>query len=63
MNKISEGRLIDNMYDIKDYLICKREGRSWFKTQNASGFRDEMKRFVTNVESDLQNGGYQVYRQ
>jgi len=63
MDKIAEGRLIDIMYDIKDYLICKREGRSWFKTQNASGFRDEMKRFVTNVESDLQNGGYQVYRQ
>ena len=62
MDKIAEGRLIDNMYDIKDYLICKREGRSWSKTANASRFRDEMKRFITNVESNLQNGGYQVYR-
>ena len=62
MDKIAEGRLIDNMYDIKDYLICKREGRSWSKTENALRFRDEMKRFVTNVESNLQNGGYQVYR-
>ena len=62
MGKIAEGCLIDNMYDIRDYLICKREGRSWSKTQNASRFRDEMKRFVTDVESDLQNGGYQVYR-
>jgi hypothetical protein len=62
MDKISEGRLIDNMYDIRDYLICKREGRSWSKTENAPSFRDEMKRFVTNVESNLQNGGYQVYR-
>ena len=62
MGKIDEGRQIDNMYDIKDYLICKREGRLWSKTQNASRFRDEMKRFVTNVESNLQNGGYQVYR-
>jgi hypothetical protein len=62
MGKIDEGRLIDNMYDIKDYLICKREGRSWSKTQNASRFRDDMKRFVTNVESNLQNRGYQVYR-
>jgi len=62
MDKIDEGRLIDNMYDIKDYLICKREGRSWSKTQNASRFRDEMKRFVTDVEANLQNGGYQVYR-
>jgi hypothetical protein len=62
MGKIDEGCQIDNMYDIKDCLICKREGRSWSKTQNASRFRDEMKRFVTNVESNLQNGGYQVYR-
>jgi hypothetical protein len=62
MDKIAEGRLIDNMYDIKDYLICKRAGRSWSKTQNASRFRDEMKRFVTDVESKLQNGRYQVYR-
>ena len=62
MGKIDEGRQIDNMYDIKDYLVCKREGRLWSKTQKASMFRDEMKRFVTNVESNLQNGGYQVYR-
>ena len=62
MNKISEGRLIDNMYDIKDYLICKREGRSWSKTQNATMFRDEMKQFVTDVKKNLQNDGYQVYR-
>jgi hypothetical protein len=62
MGKIDEGRLIDNMYDIKDYLICKSEGRSWSKTKNASRFRDEMKRFVNNVESKLQNGRYQVYQ-
>ena len=62
MDKIAEGCLIDNMYDIKDYLICKREGRSWSKTANASRFRDEMKRFVTDVEAYFQNGGYQVYR-
>ncbi len=62
MDKIAEGRLIDNMYDIKDYLICKREGRAWLKTQNASRFRDEMKRFVTNVESNLQNKECKVYR-
>jgi len=62
MGKIDEGRLIDNMYDIREYLICKREGKSWSKTSNASSFRDEMKRFVTDVESKLQNGRYQVYR-
>ena len=28
VDKITEGRRINNMYDIKDYLICKRAGRS-----------------------------------
>ena len=27
MSKIAEGRRIDNMYHIQNYLICKREGR------------------------------------
>ncbi len=62
MDKIAEGRLIDNMYDIKDYLICKRERRSWSKTQNASRFRDEMKRFVTVVEAYFQKKGYHLFR-
>ena len=59
-DKINEGRLIDNMYDIKDYLICKREGRSWIKTIKASNFRDEMKQFVSDTEKALTDKGYQV---
>jgi len=55
MDKIQEGRCIDNMYDIRDYLICKSEGRSWFKTEESSRFRDDMKRFVGTVESYFQN--------
>ncbi len=62
MDKIAEGRLIDNMYDIKDYLICKKEGRSWSKTQNASMFRDKMKRFVTNVNAHFREKGYRFIR-
>ena len=58
MDKISEGRLIDNMYDIRDYLICKREGRSWSKTQNASKFRDEIKQFVTDAKAYFHKKGY-----
>jgi len=27
--KVKEGRLIGDMYRIKDYLICRREGRPW----------------------------------
>ena len=53
-DKISEGRLVDNMYDFKDYLICKSEGRPWTKTQKAYKFRDEMKQFVSAVENCLQ---------
>jgi len=62
MGKIDEGRQIDNMYDIKDYLICKSEGRSWSKTKNASKFRDEMKRFVGSIERSYQHNGYRVFR-
>ena len=63
MDKIQEGRLIDNMYDIKDYLICKREGRSWNKSEEASKFRGEMKLFVAAVEGDFQRNGFRVYHQ
>jgi hypothetical protein len=62
MYKIAEGRLIDNMYDIRDYLICKRKGGSWSKTQNASRFRDEIKRFVTDVKVYFQKKGYHFIR-
>jgi len=61
MDKINEGRLVDNMYDIKDYLICKREGLSWTKTQEAYKFRDEMKQMVADTERSLTEKGYQVY--
>jgi len=60
MDKIAEGRLIDNMYDIKDYLICKREGRSWIKPENASRFRDEIKSFVNKTLSGMRERGYKI---
>ena len=31
INKCYEGRQIDNMYLIRDYLICKRKGETWTK--------------------------------
>ena len=61
-DKIKGGRLIDNMYDIGAYLICKRDGIVWNKTENASKFRDEMKRFVGSIEQSYQQNGYRVYR-
>ena len=60
MDKIQEGRLIDNMYDIREYLISKTEGRSWSKTEGAYRFRDEMKQFVSAVEGYFQGKGYCV---
>ncbi len=62
MDKIAEGRLIDNMYDIKDYLICKREGRSWVKRPGAKNFRSDMKQRVFEVERSFRDKGYQIYK-
>ncbi len=59
-DKINEGRLIDNMYDIKVYVISKHKGQSWIKTIKASEFRDEMKQFVSDTEKALTDKGYQV---
>ena len=60
MDKIAEGRFIDNMYLIKDYLICKREGRSWIKPENASAFRTEIKSFVNKTHRYMRERGYKI---
>jgi hypothetical protein len=62
MDKIVEGRLIDNIYDIKDYLICKRKGRAWIKRPGAENFRSDMKQRVFEVERSLSDKGYQFYK-
>jgi hypothetical protein len=62
MGKIVEGRLIDNMYDIKDYLICKRKGRPWVKRPGAENFRSDMKQRVFEVERSFCDKGYQFYK-
>ena len=49
IDKIAEGKLIDCMYDFADYLICKRDGKPWLKTENASTFRDDIKKMVGGV--------------
>ena len=53
MDKIDEGRQVDNMYDLAKYLIAKREGKPWVKTEEALRFRDDMKRFVAKVKDHL----------
>ncbi len=62
MDKITEGRLIDNMYDIKNYLICKKEGRPWDKRPGAENFRSDMKQRVFEVERSFRDKGYQFYK-
>ena len=62
MDKIAEGRLIDNMYDIKDYLICKRDGRSWVKRPGAENFRSDLKQRVLEVERSFRDRAYQFYK-
>ena len=60
-DKINEGRLVDNMYDLKDYLICKHKGQLWIKTRESLEFRDEMKQMVADTERGLTGKGYQVH--
>ncbi|MBM4305120.1 MAG: hypothetical protein FJ123_00135 [Deltaproteobacteria bacterium] len=58
--KILEGRQIDCMYDIKDYLIAKREGRPWTKTKRAKDFRTDIKGFVARVERHFRDEGFML---
>jgi hypothetical protein len=60
-DKILEGRQIDCMYDIKDYLMAKREGRSWTKTKRAKEFRTDIKGFVARVQKHFQDEGFMLY--
>ncbi len=57
-DKILEGRQIDCMHDIKDYLVAKREGRPWTKTKRAKAFRTDIKGFVARVERHFQHEEY-----
>ena len=62
MDKVAEGRRINNMWDIKDYLICKREGRSWVKRPGAENFRSDLKQRVLEVERSFRDRCYQFYK-
>ena len=62
MDKIDEGRLIDNMYDITDYLICQREGKLWIKRTGAENFRSDMKQRIFEVERSFSDKGYQFFK-
>jgi hypothetical protein len=61
--KILEGLEIDCMYDIKGYLIAKREGRMWIKTKRAREFRTDIKKFRARVERHFQHENFMLYSQ
>jgi len=60
-DKILEGRQIDCIYDIKDYLVAQKEGKAWTKTKRAYEFRADIKRFVARVEKHFQDETYFHY--
>ena len=62
IDKIAVGRLIDTMYDIKGYLICKREERPWDKKPGAENFRSDLKQRLLEVERSFLDRGYQFYK-
>jgi len=53
LEKIEEGRKVDCMYDIGEYLSCKAEGLPW--TKKSEGFRDDMKKMIGGVKSFIQD--------
>ena len=61
MDAIDEGRRIDNMYHIRDFLICKRNGIPWVKRPDAPDFRKTIKKMIGAVETSFQKQGYQFY--
>jgi len=61
MGKIDEGRQIDNMYRIRNYLICKRDEIEWHKKPDAGKFRDDIKQMIGDVETSFQKQGYHFY--
>jgi hypothetical protein len=61
MGKIDEGRRIDNMYHIRDYLICNWDGIPWTKDSDTGKFRDDIKQMIGDVEKSFQKNGYRVF--
>jgi len=62
LTKISEGRQIDNMYSIGEYLIGKRGGIPWTKNPDVGKFRDDIKCMVSQVEKQFLNEGYEFLK-
>ena len=62
MFKIEEGKEFDCIYDLKDYLISKREGKQWVMTNQSETFRVEMKKYVIRIRDYFDNQGLIFHR-
>ena len=60
MDIIEEGRNIDCLYDIPQYLINRRRGRRWTKTPEAETFRNRMRELSKNVILAFENTAYHL---
>ncbi len=60
MKVIEEGRTIDYMYDFSDYLIARKEGRSWVMTETAKTFRGHFKELLSSIKKKFEDDGYIV---
>ena len=61
IGKIDEGHQIDNMYNIRDYLICNRDRTPWTKDSDTGKFRDDIKQMIGDVEKSFQKNGYRLF--
>jgi hypothetical protein len=58
--KIEDGRKIDCMYDIGDYLEAKKNGKKWKRPKDSENFREHMKELVGKVGKFFNKKGYKV---
>ena len=62
MVKAEEGKEFDCIYDLKDFMISKREGKKWVKTAHSETFRAEMKKYVIRIRNYFDNQGLIFHR-
>lgn len=62
LSRVEEGKEFDCIYDLKDYLIAKREGKQWVKTDQSETFRKEMKKYVNRIRKYFDSEGMIFHR-
>ena len=57
LETINEGKQINSMYLIPEYLQCKKEGKPWTKNGDDEGMRKGIKDMMTSVKKHLNEKG------